>query len=100
MAGLVPAIRASTAGAKMAGTSPAMTTASYRWVNLFAGWYQTPILVLPDDVPAHPLVSSVDVASFCPNAAITVFPWREPPELKTRTINRVRNFLRAHRPAS
>jgi hypothetical protein len=25
-----------------------------------------------------------------------VFPWREPPELKARTINRVRTFLRAH----
>jgi hypothetical protein len=29
-----------------------------------------------------------------------VFPWREPPELKARTINRVRTFLRAHQPAS
>jgi hypothetical protein len=38
------------------------------------------------------------VASLCPNAEITVFPWREPPELKARTINRVRTFLRAHRP--
>jgi pimeloyl-ACP methyl ester carboxylesterase len=63
----------------------------------FARTCQTPILVLPDDVPAHPLVSSVDVASLCPNAEITVFPWREPPELKTRTIERVRTFLRAHR---
>jgi pimeloyl-ACP methyl ester carboxylesterase len=66
----------------------------------FARSCQTPILVLPDDVPAHPLVTSIDVASFCPNAEITVFPWREPPELKARTINRVRGFLRGHRPAS
>jgi hypothetical protein len=66
----------------------------------FARSCQTPILVLPDETPAHPLVSSVDVASFCPNAEITVFPWREPPELKARTINRVRSFLREHRPAA
>jgi pimeloyl-ACP methyl ester carboxylesterase len=66
----------------------------------FARSCQTPILVLPDETPAHPLVSSVDVASFCPNAEITVFPWREPPELKARAINRVRSFLGAHRPAS
>jgi hypothetical protein len=46
-----------------------------------------PILVLPDDIPAHPLVSSVDVASFCPNAEITVFPWREPPELKASSLS-------------
>ena len=56
----------------------------------------TPILVLPDDVPAHPLQSSIDVASLAPNAEITVFPWTDPPELKARTIERVRSFLRAH----
>jgi pimeloyl-ACP methyl ester carboxylesterase len=65
----------------------------------FARACQTPMLVLPDETPAHPLQSSVDVASLCPNADITVFPWRDPPELKARTINRVRTFLRAHRPA-
>jgi hypothetical protein len=38
------------------------------------------------------------VASLAPNAEITVFPWREPPELKARTINRVRTFLKSHVP--
>src|SRR4051812_35868247 len=52
----------------------------------FAKSCQTPMLVLPDDVVAHPLVVSVDVASLCPNAEITVFPWKDPPELKARTI--------------
>ena len=60
---------------------------------------RTPILVLPDDVPAHPLQTSIDVASLAPNAEITVHPWKEPPELKTRTIDRVRSFLKAHVPA-
>jgi hypothetical protein len=59
---------------------------------------RTPILVLPDDTPSHPLPTSIDVASLAPNAEITVFPWREPPELKTRTINRVRTFLKSHVP--
>ena len=59
---------------------------------------RTPILVLPDDVPAHPLQTSIDVASLAPNAEITVFPWREPPELKERTIDRVRSFLKSHVP--
>jgi pimeloyl-ACP methyl ester carboxylesterase len=63
----------------------------------FARGCKTPILVLPDETPAHPLVASVEVASLCPNAEITVFPWRDPPELKTQTINRVRRFLRAHK---
>jgi hypothetical protein len=35
-----------------------------------------------------------------PPAEITVFPWREPPELKARTINRVRTFLKSHIPKS
>jgi hypothetical protein len=59
---------------------------------------RTPILVLPDDVPGHPLQTSIDVASLALNAEIAVFPWQEPPELKERTINRVRTFLKAHLP--
>jgi pimeloyl-ACP methyl ester carboxylesterase len=62
----------------------------------FARTCQTPMLVLPDDVAAHPLQTSIDIASLCPNAEITVFPWKDPPELKARTINRVRTFLKAH----
>ena len=64
----------------------------------FARNCRTPLLVLPDATPAHPHQSSVDVASLAPNAEITVFPWREPPDLKERTIDRVRNFLKAHVP--
>jgi len=56
---------------------------------------RTPILVLPDDTPSHPLQTSIDVASLAPNADVSVFPWREPPELKTRTINRVLTFLQS-----
>jgi len=59
---------------------------------------QTPILVLPDDTASHPLPTSVDVASLAPKAEITVFPWRDPPELKARTIDRVRRFLKSHLP--
>jgi len=59
---------------------------------------RTPMLVLPDDVPAHPLQTSIDVASLAPNAEITVFPWKEPEELKQRTIDRVRRFLQANVP--
>ena len=59
---------------------------------------RTPILVLPDDVPAHPLQTSIDVASLAPNAEITVYPWKEPAELKARTISRVRSFLKAQIP--
>src|SRR6476661_3489067 len=65
----------------------------------FAKSCQTPMIVLPEDVVAHPLQVSIDVASLCPNAEITVFPWKEPADLKARTINRARTFLKRHQVA-
>jgi pimeloyl-ACP methyl ester carboxylesterase len=65
----------------------------------FAKSCQTPMLVLPDDIVAHPLQISIDIASLAPNAEITVFPWKEPPDLKARTINRARTFLKRHQTA-
>jgi pimeloyl-ACP methyl ester carboxylesterase len=64
----------------------------------FARNCQTPMLVLPDDTAAHAYQVAIDVASLAPNADISVYPWKDPPELKARTINRVRNFLKAHQP--
>jgi pimeloyl-ACP methyl ester carboxylesterase len=61
---------------------------------------RTPMLVLPDDTDAHAYQTSVDIASLAPDAEVTVYPWKDPPELKARTINRVRNFLKAHKPAA
>jgi pimeloyl-ACP methyl ester carboxylesterase len=65
----------------------------------FAKSCQTPMLVLPDNVVAHPLQVSIDIASLAPNAEITVFPWKEPTELKARTINRARTFLKRYQTA-
>jgi hypothetical protein len=65
----------------------------------FAKSCETPLIVLPDDVPAHPLQVSIDVASLCPNAEITVFPWKEQADLKARTVNRARAFLKRHQTA-
>jgi pimeloyl-ACP methyl ester carboxylesterase len=59
---------------------------------------QTPMLVLPDDSDAHAYRTSVDIASLAPNAEVTVYPWAMPPELKARTLNRARAFLKAHQP--
>jgi pimeloyl-ACP methyl ester carboxylesterase len=61
---------------------------------------QTPMLVLPDDTAAHAYQVAIDVASLAPNADVSVYPWKDPPELKARTIARVRNFLKAHVPAT
>jgi pimeloyl-ACP methyl ester carboxylesterase len=61
---------------------------------------RTPMLVLPDDTPSHPYQTSVDVAALAPQASSTVFPWREPADLRAQTINQVRDFLRAHQPVT
>jgi pimeloyl-ACP methyl ester carboxylesterase len=65
----------------------------------FAKTCQTPMIVLPDDIVAHPLQVSIDIASLAPNAEITVYPWKEPADLKARTINRARTFLKRYLPA-
>src|SRR5258705_3007271 len=61
---------------------------------------QIPMLVLPDDTDAHAYQPSVDLPSLAPNAERTVYPWNKPPELKGRTINRARTFLKAHQTAT
>jgi pimeloyl-ACP methyl ester carboxylesterase len=66
----------------------------------FARSCKTPMLVLPDDIPAHPYRTAVDIASLAPNAEITVFPWKEPADLKSRTIDRARTFLKRHLPTT
>ena len=66
----------------------------------FARSCQTPILVLPDDIAPHPFPVSVAIASLAPNADVNVYPWTTPPELKARTINRMRAFLKAHQPTT
>src|SRR5215472_14541492 len=65
----------------------------------FAKSCQTPMLVLHDDIVPHPIQVTINIASLAPNAEITVFPWKDPPELKARTINRARTFLKRHQTA-
>jgi hypothetical protein len=61
---------------------------------------QTPMLVMPDDTPAHPYQVAMDVAALAPKAEVTVFPWREPKDLLTKTVGQVRDFLQAHQPVT
>jgi pimeloyl-ACP methyl ester carboxylesterase len=71
---------------------------AYSVSRVFARDCQTPMLVMPDDTPSHPLQSSLDVAALAPRSQSTVYPWREPAELKARTIEQVRAFLKTHQP--
>ena len=58
----------------------------------------TPILVLPDDVPAHPYAVAVESAHLAPNAEISLYPWKETEAQIAEALGHVRAFLRAHAP--
>jgi pimeloyl-ACP methyl ester carboxylesterase len=61
---------------------------------------QTPVLILPDDVPAHPYAVAMEAAMLAPKAEVSMFPWKEPKERIPLAVRQMRSFLRAHRPAS
>ena len=60
---------------------------------------QTPILVLPDDIPAHPYAVAMESAMLAPNAEVSFFPWKEPKERVPLAVRQIRSFMKAHRPA-
>ncbi len=60
---------------------------------------QNPILVLPDDVPAHPYAVAMECAMLAPNAEVSIFPWKEPKERIPLAVRQIHSFLKAHRPA-
>ena len=59
---------------------------------------QTPILVLPDDVPAHPLDVAMESAMLAPNAEVSLYPWKVPKERIPLAVRHIHSFLKAHRP--
>jgi pimeloyl-ACP methyl ester carboxylesterase len=61
---------------------------------------QTPVLILPDDIPAHPYAVAMEAAMLAPNAEVSMFPWKEPKERIPLAIRQIRSFLRAHLPAA
>jgi pimeloyl-ACP methyl ester carboxylesterase len=61
---------------------------------------KTPVLILPDDIPAHPYAVAMEAAMLAPNAEVSIFPWKEPKERIPLAIRQIRSFLRAHRPTA
>src|SRR5215475_2501419 len=60
---------------------------------------QTPVLILPDDIPAHPYAVAMEAAMLAPKAEVSMFPWKEPKERIPLAVRQIRSFLKAHRPA-
>jgi len=57
----------------------------------------TPILVLPDDVPAHPYAVALESAMLAPNSQVSLYPWKDIPERVPVALRHVRMFLGANR---
>src|SRR6201988_3395757 len=61
---------------------------------------QTPVLILPDDIPAHPFKVAMEAAMLAPKAEVSMFPWKEPKERIPLAVRQIHSFLKAHRPES
>jgi pimeloyl-ACP methyl ester carboxylesterase len=61
---------------------------------------KTPILVLPDDVPAHPYAVAMESAHLAPDAEVSLYPWKDTLEHLQEALRHIRTFLRRHRPVA
>lgn len=60
---------------------------------------QTPVLILPDDVPGHPYAVAMEAAMLAPNSQVSLYPWKDTPARVPLAVRHIRTFLRANRPA-
>jgi pimeloyl-ACP methyl ester carboxylesterase len=65
----------------------------------FVRGIQTPLLIAPDDVAAHPYKVAMEVATLAPNAEVTIYPWKDTQDHIDHTVEHARRFLKAHVPA-
>src|SRR5579863_211331 len=61
---------------------------------------QTPILVLPDDVPGHPYAVAMETVHLAPNAQVSLYPWKDTKDKIPLAVRHIRTFLKANRPAA
>ena len=59
---------------------------------------QTPLLIAPDNVPAHPYEAAMEVADIAPNSDTTIFPWKDSEENIDTVVDHARRFLKSHQP--
>jgi pimeloyl-ACP methyl ester carboxylesterase len=61
---------------------------------------QTPILVMPDDSPAHSYDVAMEVTRIAPNVEATIYPWKDTPEHLSEALQHAMRFLKAHEPVA
>lgn len=64
----------------------------------FARACRTPILILPDDVAAHPYATAMEAATLAANAQVSMYPWKMNPTQLGLALRHIRTFLKANRP--
>jgi pimeloyl-ACP methyl ester carboxylesterase len=94
-----PEITMETAGAFLEKMYRANADFVFTVTRDFVRGCQTPILVLPDDVPAHPYAVAMESVHLAPNAQVSLYPWKDTPDKIPLAVRHVRTFLRAYRPA-
>jgi pimeloyl-ACP methyl ester carboxylesterase len=57
-----------------------------------------PVLVMPDETPAHPYEPAIESAMLAPRSQLTFFPWKDTKEKIPLAVRHVRTFLKANRP--
>ena len=62
----------------------------------FVSALQTPLLIAPDDVPAHPYECAMEVANLAPNSEVTIYPWKDSPAHIDEVVAHARRFLKTH----
>jgi len=60
---------------------------------------RTPVLVLPDDVPAHPYAAAMETALLAPNAQVSLYPWKENDRKIELAVRHIRGFMATNAPA-
>ena len=60
---------------------------------------ETPVLVLPDDIPAHPYAVAMETALLAPNSQVSLYPWKENDGKIRLAVRHIDMFLKSNRPA-
>ena len=66
----------------------------------FVSSLEVPLLIAPDDVPAHPYERAMEVANLAPNSEVTIYPWKDTQEHIDEAVAHARRFLKAHAPVA
>ena len=61
---------------------------------------QSPVLIMPDDTPAHSFEAAMESAMLAPKSEVSMYPWKDTKEKIPIAVRQVRTFMRAHRPAA